>query len=412
MNPVRSAFRSLRVRNFRLYFIGQAISFSGTWMQRLAQEWLVLELTGSGSWLGITAALQFLPILVLAPWGGVIVDRMDKRKLILWCHVVAGALALTLGLLVAFDVVTLWMVCALALGLGIVTALDNPARQSFTIDMVGPDDVQNAVTLNSIVVNSARAVGPAIAGALIVTSGMAVTFMLNAASYVAVVVALLAMDTAALRGGVRAPKGPGQLMEGLRHVWRTPVLRAVVILMAVSSMFAWEFAVTLPLLARFTFHGDAGTLGAMNGAFGVGAVVGGLLMAGRGRPDTRALIVRGLLFGGLLLVTSAAPSLNWALAGLLVTGAVSIQFLSLANGLLHLHSGDAFRGRVMSLWSVAIFGMAPFGAPLIGWISEVSGPRAGLGAGGLATVLVATWVGWSLRRVQGLSVTRPTMEAT
>ena len=397
MNHVRIAFSSLRVRNFRLYFLGQTVSMCGTWMQRLAQEWLVLELTGSGAWLGITAALQFLPIMLLAPWGGVLADRVDKRRLILWTQFGAGALALTLGVLVATGLVTLWMVCALALGLGIVTALDNPARQSFVFEMVGPDDVHNAVTLNSVVVNSARAVGPAIAGLLILTFGIATSFFVNAASYLAVVGALFAMDHGALRGVIPVPRSRGQLTEGLRHVWRTPVLRAALFLMGVAGMLAYEFTVTLPLLARFTFDGNAGTLGAMNTALGVGAVVGGLAAAARPRPTQGAMVIRGVLFGLLLVVTAAAPTFRLALLGLAVTGAVSIQFMALGNALLQSHAGDAYRGRVMALWSVAFLGTTPIGAPLVGWVSELGGPRAGLALGGAATVVASLVVAWTMR---------------
>lgn len=393
MTRIRTTFRSLRNRNYRLYFFGQAVSLTGTWMQRLGQEWLVLELTGSGTWLGITAALQFLPILLLAPWGGLLADRVDKRRLIFVTQIAAGLLALTLGIVVALGVVALWMVCVLALGLGLVTALDNPARQSFVMEMVGEDDVRNAVTLNSIVVNSARAVGPAMAGALIVTVGIAATFVVNAASYLAVAIALVAMDATALQRVIPTVRGPGQLREGLVYVWRDPILRASLVLMAVAGMFAYEFTVTLPLLARFTFDGDAGTLGMLNTALGAGAIAGGLVTAGRPRPDQRTLVTAGMAFGVVLTLTAAAPTLLMAMAGLFATGAISIQFLAVGNSLLQLHAGPAYRGRVMALWAVAFLGTTPIGGPLVGLIGEHAGPRASLAVGGLTTLVVAFAIG-------------------
>ena len=401
MRHLRRVFRSLAIRNFRLYFIGQTISMVGTWMQRVAQEWLVLELTGSGAWLGITAALQFLPMLVLAPWGGVLADRADKHRLVIITQVLSGLLALALGLLVSFEVVTLWMVCVLAFALGVVTALDHPARQSFVIEMVGEEDVHNAVTLNSVVVNSARAVGPAVAGVLIVTVGLATSFMLNALSFLAVIAAFMAMNLSELRRAVPTVKGPGQLMDGLRYVWGRPVLRDSLLLMAVAGTFAYEFTVTLPLLARYTFNGDAGTLGLMNSALGVGAVVGGLLAAGRRSPTQRTLVTRALLFGLLLTVTALSPSLPLALLALAITGGVSIQLLALGNALLQAHSRPDYRGRVMALWAVAFLGTTPVGAPLVGWISEITGPRGGVAAGGIATLLAAGAVAWAMSRRRG-----------
>lgn len=398
MTKVRATFRSLAIRNYRLYLSGQAVSLTGTWMQRLGQEWLVLELTGSGTWLGIVAALQFLPLLVLAPWGGLIADRVDKRRLIIATQVLAGLLALGLGIVTAAGAVEVWMVCALALGLGVVTALDHPARQSFVVEMVGPDDVQNAVTLHSILVNAARAVGPAIAGLLIALVGIAAAFFVNAASYIVVVVALTAMEPSGLQRGMRAVRRAGQLREGFRYVWRTPVLRASLLLLSVAGMFAYEFVVTLPVFARFVLHGDARTLGLLNTAFGVGAVVGGLATARFGTPTLRGLLRSGALFGALLLATSLAPGLDVALVCLAFTGAASIRFIATGNSLLQIHAGDEYRGRVMSLWSVAFFGTTPIGAPIVGWVSEVAGPRAGLALGGIATLAVTAWLSSVARR--------------
>jgi MFS family permease len=393
-------FRSLRTRNFRLYASGQALSLIGTWMQRLGQEWLVLELTGSGRWLGVVAALQFLPLLVVGSWGGLLADRVDKRRLLLVTQSAAGVLAALLGVVTLTGAVRLWMVLVLALALGIVTALDNPTRQAFVIEMVGIDDVANAVTLNSVMINAARAIGPAIAGVLIVAAGMAPTFLINAASYGLVVVALTAMDPERLQRGVPAVRAPGQLREGLRYVARTPALRTPLLLLVVAGMFAYEFTVTLPLLARYAFEGDARTLGILNSALGIGAVVGGLVTAGRDAPTDRSTVFAALAFGGLLLVTAAAPTLWLAAVALLLTGAVSITFLASANALLQLRTSAEYRGRVMALWGIALLGTTPIGAPIVGWIGELAGARAGLAAGGAATLLAAL-VAHGRRRAAG-----------
>jgi MFS family permease len=394
---LRRTFRSLRTRNFRLYASGQALSLIGTWMQRMAQEWLVLDLTGSGRWLGVTAALQFLPLLVVGPWGGLVADRVDKRKLLLVTQSAAGVLAAVLGVVTLTGAVQLWMVLALALALGVVTALDNPTRQAFVIEMVGTADIANAVTLNSVMINAARAIGPAIAGVLIASVGMAPTFLINAASYGLVVVALIAMDPRQLLRGAPAVRGPGQLREGLRYVARTPALRMPLLLMVVAGTFAYEFNVTLPLLARYVFEGDARTLGILNFALGAGAVVGGLVAAGRDTPTDRSTVLAALSFGGLLLLTAVAPTLWLAVVALVLTGAVSITFLASANALLQLRTPAPYRGRVMALWTMALLGSTPVGAPIVGWIGEVAGARAGLAAGGAATLLAAI-VAYGYRR--------------
>jgi MFS family permease len=389
---LRQTFRSLRTYNFRLYASGQALSLIGTWMQRLGQEWLVLDLTGSGSWLGAVAALQFLPLLLIGPWGGLIADRVDKRKLLLATQTTAGLLAAMLGVVTLSGAVQLWMVMVFALALGVVTALDNPTRQAFVVEMVGQDDVTNAVTLNSVMVNAARAIGPAVAGLMIASVGMAPTFLLNAASYALVVAALWAMNTDLLERGMRAVRGPGQLREGFRYVARRPALRTPLVLMVVAGMFAYEFTVTLPLLARYAFDGDARTLGILNSAFGIGAVVGGLVTASRDKPTDRSLLLAAVSFGTLLLLTSVAPTLWIAAAALLATGAVSITFLASANSLLQLRAPAEYRGRIMSLWAIALMGTTPIGAPIVGWLGQVAGARASLAVGGAATVLAAAVV--------------------
>lgn len=395
----RHMFRSMRVRNYRLYFTGQAISLSGTWMQSVAQAWLVLRLSGSGTALGLVLAAQFAPVLLLGAMGGVVADRLDKQRTLVVTQLLAGLQALVLGLLVATGVVRLWMVYAMALGLGTVSALDNPTRQTFVLEMVGSDDLTNAVSLNSVLFNLARVVGPAVAGVLIATVGIAPCFFVNAASYGAVIGALLAMRRGELQTVSPQPRRKGQLREGLRYVWHTPELRTPLMMMAVVGTLAYEWQVVLPLLARFSFRGDAGTYGAMSSLMGAGAVVGGLATAARRHHEPVAMATASLVLGVVILLAAAAPSLGTELAALVVMGSVSITFLALANTTLQLTASPSMRGRVMALWTIAFLGSTPVGGPVVGWVAEHFGPRFGLGLGGLSA-LGAGLVGWvALRRV-------------
>jgi len=395
----RRMFSSLRVRNYRLYLAGQAISLSGTWMQSVAQGWLVLELTGSGTAIGLVLALQFLPVLLLGPVGGVLPDRFDKRHLLFATQAAAGTLAAALGLLVLFDLIRLWMVYVLATGLGFVNLVDNPTRQTFIGEMVGSDHLTNAVSLNSVLVNLARVIGPAVAGALILTVGLAPCFLVNAGSYLAVIAALAAMRVEDLRRSPRQPRRRGQLREGLRYVRRTPTLFIPLLMMAVVGTLTYEFQVILPLLARFTFDGDAGTYSAMTACMGGGAVVGGLLTAAAGRRRTTALATTAVAFGTVQLAAALAPGLWVALALLVLVGAASISFLALGNATLQLASAPEMRGRVMALWGVAFLGSTPVGGPLMGWIGEHLGPRYGLGLGGLAALLCGLLAYRTLARI-------------
>lgn len=391
-------FSSLHLRNYRLYLSGQAISLSGTWMQSVAQGWLVLDLTGSGTAIGLVLALQFLPVLVFGPAGGLLADRFDKRRLIILTQAAAGFLATTLGLLVLFDVVRLWMVYVLATGLGFVNLVDNPTRQTFIFEMVGPDHLTNAVSLHSVLVNLARVIGPAIAGSLILTVGLAPCFLINGASYLAVIGALILMRREDLRPGPRQPRRRGQLRDGLRYVRSTPSLLTPLLMMAVIGTLTYEFQVVLPLLARFTFGGDAGTYSAMTACMGVGAVVGGLLTAAAGRRRPTALALSAAVFGAVQMAAAWSPTLWLCLAMLVLTGAASISFLSLGNATLQLGSAPEMRGRVMALWSVAFLGSTPVGGPVVGWVAEQLGPRYGLGLGGLAAVLAGLLTYRSLAR--------------
>jgi MFS family permease len=387
-------FSSLRIRNYRLFFTGQLVSLTGTWMQIVAQGWLVLKLTGSGVALGLTTALQFLPLLLFGVWGGVIADRVDKRRVLLATQTAAGTLALVLFAVVAADVVELWMIYALALLLGCVTAIDNPTRQSFVTEMVGPDAVANAVGLNSAAFNAARIVGPAIAGILIGSVGIAFAFGVNALSYVAVVVALARMRTDDLQRHAPVARSRGQIRAGVRHAWTTPELRSTILLVAVIGTFGFNFVVVLPLLARYTFGGGAGLYATLSSVMAVGSVAGALATAGRARPTRSLLVGTATAFGVTALLAAFAPS-PIVLGVLLVpVGASMIAFIATANSTVQLHSDPALRGRVMALFVLVFLGSTPVGGPLVGWLSDPQqfGPRAGLvvaGASTLAAALIA-----------------------
>ena len=399
-------FRSLAIRNYRLYFIGQVISFSGTWMQIVAQMWLVLRLTGSGVALGVTTALQFLPVLLAGAWGGVVADRFDKRRVLIWTQTASGVLALALALLVATGSVELWMVYGLAALLGCVTVIDNPTRQSFVMEMVGPREVTNAVGLNSTIFTSARVVGPAIAGVLIASAGLVACFFVNALSYVAVIAALRRMDPLELHRTPAEPRRRGQLMEGLRYAWSEPELRLPLLLMAVIGTLAFNFRVLLPLMAQETFGGTAGTYGTLAAVMGAGTVGGALLIAGRKRPTRRMLIGSALLYGLSIILAGLAPTLGLELVTLVPLGAAGVAFSSTANAALQLNSADTMRGRVMALYAVTFLGTTPIGSPFIGWIAEAFGVRAAFLVGGGAAVAAAGAALFSRARSRSVTLLR------
>ncbi len=407
-----TTFSSLDTPNFRRYLAGQAVSLVGTWMQIVALGWLVLEITGSGTALGAVVAAQFLPILVLGPYGGLLADRLDKRRLLIVTQSILGLTALALGALVLTGAVELWMVVAVAVVFGVVTACDNPARQAFSVEMVGPERLRNAVSLHSIMVNVARAVGPAVAGVIIATAGTGICFVINAASYAAVLIALGTMDARALRPAPLAERRPGQVREGLAYIGRTPSLVVPLVMLGVMGTLAYEFQVVLPLLATGTFGGDAATYGVLTSAMGAGAIVGGLAVAGHGRTGLRPLTVAATALGAALIAVAVSPSLPVAVLALAATGAASIAFLATASTSLQLASEPRFRGRVMAIWTVAFLGSTPIGAPVVGAISEHVGPRAGLAAGA-AACLVAAAIGAlaAAREGRGTPAPAPPREA-
>ncbi len=396
----QETFSSLYVRNYRLYYIGQIISTSGTFMQSIAQAWLVLKLTNSGTALGIASALQYVPILVLGPYGGVIADRMSKRKILYFTQSVSGLLALILGTLVVTGLVKVWMVYVLAFSLGLVTVFDNPTRQTFYMELVGADNLRNAVTLYSTLVNLARIIGPAIAAAVIAVFGLGLCFLINGVSYFAVVIMLFMMRANELQITPPAPRARGQLQEGFKYVLSTPIIGSTLLVMAIIGTLTFEFQVSLPLIAQFTFKGDAASYAFLSGTMGFGAAAGGIFFASRKNVAPRQLISASLMFGLAVLVAAIMPSLLLAGLALVLVGVASINFSSLGNSILQLESSPQMRGRVMSFWSVGFLGSTTIGAPIIGWFGQAVGPRWGLGLGGAAAVIAAAYAALTLRNLQ------------
>ncbi len=387
----RRTFASLRFRNYRLYFVSQIVSFSGTWMQSIAMSWLVLELTGSGTALGTVLAMQFLPTLLLAPVGGVLADRFDKRRLIMGTQTMAGLLALALGVITLTGVVELWMVYALAACFGTVTALDNPSRQTFVMEMVGPDDVSNAVTLNSVVVNAARVIGPAIAGVVIAVFGVGECFVFNAASYVAVVIAMVLIRKDQLHPASISKRAPRQVRDGFRYAWSQPALRTTIVMLVLIGTFTFEFATTLPMLAEFTFGAGPTGLAIMTALMGAGAVVGGLIVASAGPPTPLRLTAVAMGFGVAVTLIAVMPTIGLVYLFMPFVGVASVATISLSNATLQLHSDPAFRGRVMSLFAMALIGSTPVGGPIVGWLGDHANPRVALLVGAAGAYAAAAY---------------------
>lgn len=375
------------MRNYRLYFFGQMVSVAGTWMQTVAQSFLVLGLTHSGTALGVATAARFAPLLLLGPWAGLLVDRLDRRRFMLVTQASSAAVALVFGVLVSTGAIALWSVILLAGLLGVVNAFDAPARQSIISELVPQGMLPNAVALNSVTVNLARMLGAAVGGGFVATLGLAPCFYLNAVSFAFVVGTLVLMTPGELAAVGVTARSPGQLREGFRYVSSRPELLVPLLTIAVVGMLAWEFPVSLPLLAQRTFHGDAATYGVMTAVMGVGAVVGGLVSAGRGRSRSWGLGVAAAGWGVSISVAAVAPSLPAEYVVLLFVGYGSVSFNALAKTTLQLAAEPHMRGRVMALWALAWQGTTPIGGPLIGWVGETFGARWSLLAGGLPTVL-------------------------
>ncbi len=410
----RGPFRALRLHNFRLYASTNLVSLTGTWMQRIGQDWLVLDLSGnSGVALGLVSALQFGPTLVLGLYGGILADRYDKRRLLVATQALMGLLALGLAALVATDAVALWHVFVLAAGLGSVSAIDAPVRLAFVPEMVGRDLLPNAVGLNASIFNGARLVGPALAGLLIGASGGDTTaaFLVNAASFAFTIGALLAMRPAELRPSDPVARARGQLREGLAYVWRRADLRLAMVLAFVIGTFGFTFPVTIALMAREVLGLGAEGFGLLSTLFAVGSLTGALLSTRRTRrPRQRFLVVSSVVFGLLTVACGLVPGPVPYAVLLVPTGAAALVFSVANNGFVQLGVDPQVRGRVMALYFTCFLGGTPIGAPLIGWVCERLGPQAGMVLGGSVVVLAGTAAALALargRRVAGAAPARP-----
>ncbi|MFJ8349937.1 MFS transporter [Streptomyces sp. NPDC094153] len=397
-----SMFSSLRVRNYRLFFLGQVVSNTGTWMQRIAQDWLVLSLTGSSAAVGITTALQFLPMLLFGLYGGVLVDRLPKRPTLLVTQSAMAVTGLALAALTLTGQVQVWHVYVAAFAVGLATVLDNPARQSFVSEMVGPEQLQNAVSLNSANFQSARLIGPAVAGLMITGVGTGWAFLANGLSFVAPIAGLLLMRSRELHVVERTPRGKGQLREGLRYVAGRPELTWPIVLVGFIGTFGFNFPVWLSAYADDVFHAGAGAYSLFNTVMAVGSLVGALLAARRGTARLRVLIAAAAAFGALEIVAATAPS-YWLFALLMAPiGIFGLTVNVTANTAVQMGTDPAMRGRVMALFMMVFMGGTPLGAPLVGWITDAYGARVGFAVGGAVSLAAAATVGLVLTRVGGL----------
>ncbi|MEU5094040.1 MFS transporter [Streptomyces sp. NPDC020996] len=395
-------FSSLKIRNYRLFFIGQVVSNIGTWMQRIAQDWLVLSLTGSATAVGVTTALQFLPMLLFGLYGGVLVDRLPKRRALLVTQSAMAVTGIVLALLTLTGHVQVWHVYVAAFAVGLATVVDNPARQSFVSEMVGPDQLQNAVSLNSANFQSARLVGPAVAGLMITGVGTGWAFLFNGLSFVAPIAGLLLMRARELHVVERAPRGKGQLREGLHYVADRPDLIWTIVLVGFVGTFGFNFPVYLSAFADDVFHAGAGSYSLFNTLMAIGSLAGALLAARRGTARMRVLIAAAMAFGTMELVAAAAPSL-WLFALLMAPiGMFGMTVNVTANSGIQLATDPAMRGRVMALYMMVFLGGTPVGAPIAGWITDTYGVRAGLAVGGLIAAGAAAGIGLVLARIGNL----------
>lgn len=392
-----SLFRSLRVRNMRLFIAGQLVKLVGVWMLFIAQDWLVLELTGnSGTALGLVTALQFTPVLLLTLYGGKLADRFDKQKMLVISNAVFAVLALGLGALIVAGAVQLWHVFAFAAGVGVVQAIETPTRQAFWSELVGPELLPNALSLGSATFNVARLIGPAVAGLGIAWWGTGAVVLITGAMAVAAVVLqsrLRAQDLHRPEPGTVAASD-ARVVDGLRYVWRRPDLIMVMALVLVLGLFAFNFQLTLAVLSKTVFHTGAKSFGLLTTALAAGALVGALA-AGlrRSRPSVYAVLLAAILFAAFETVLGVAPAFWVAVLLSVPTGFFMIFFAQSANQRIQLGVDPAFRGRVMALHVLLFFGTTPVGAPLIGWIAENFGARASIWLGGLVSLAATVAVG-------------------
>jgi MFS family permease len=389
----------LAVPNYRRFISGQGISLVGSWTETVAQAVLVLSLTHSGLVLGLATAARYAPVLALTPFAGVLADRDDKRQLLLFTQSSLALTSLVLGILVLSGAIELWMVFAVALAFGTVTAVDNPARLTFVSEIVGRSLRRNAITLNSTVVNVGRAVGPIVAATLVATVGVGWCFLANAASFVAVVIALISLDAAQLHPAQPAPRKPHQLRDGLRYARQVPDILAPLCMMVLVGTFTYEFEVSLPLFARGPLDGHATTYSVLIAAFGIGSVVGGIYCTRYSQTGVPRMRRASALYAVSLVATAFTDRTWQAVACLVIVGMASITFLTTGNSTIQLSARPDMRGRVTALWSTALVGSTPVGATIIGAIGD-SAPRAALLTGAAACVAAAWVAAFVMRRAR------------
>lgn len=389
--PDTSTFRSLRHRNFRLFFIGQLISQTGTWMMMIVQTLLVLSLTKSGITLGLVTAFQFGPVLLLGAWAGAIADRADKRKLLMTVQALAMVQSTALGLAVLAGWASIPVIFSLAAVQGVLTAFDNPARRAFVVEMVPTEDISNAVSLNSAIMTGSRVVGPAIAGGLVLWVGYGWPFILNAVTYVAVLVGLLLMRPSELNRSAPMAKAEGQVREGLRYIRSEPMLFVPMVMMAIIGTFAFNFSVTVPLLVNGPLSGGTTTFTLLFSVMSLGSLVGALITARRTEMTSRQLVVAAGAFGLTMLLLAASPSLGFAFPAAILLGLASIVFMTSSTAIVQVLAGPEYRGRVLAIQGMVFLGSTPIGGPLVGWASDVGGPRAGVALGGIACLVAAAY---------------------
>jgi MFS family permease len=387
----RDTFRSLHLRNFRLFFMGQLISQTGTWLTMIAQTLLVLKLTDSGIALGLLAACQFGPVLLLGAWAGSVADRTDKRRMLILTQSLAMAQSAAIATVVFANVETVGIIYALAAVQGVITAFDNPARRSFVVEMVPPADLPNAVSLNSAVMTGSRVFGPAVAGFLVVAFGFGWAFLLDAISYTAVIWGLWAMRSSELYSVPPSARGKGQVREGLRYVFGERQLLVPLVMMAIVGTLAFNFSVTLPLLVKRTLHGDDTTFTILFSILSLGSLFGALANARLKTVTSRNLIVSAFAFGVAMVGLACVPNLWFAFPVGVALGFASVGFLTSSTAIVQLLADPVYRGRVLALQAMVFLGSTPIGGPIVGWVADVGGPRAGLILGGAACLGAAAY---------------------
>jgi len=398
---IHRTFDSLHVPNYRRYFAGQVVSVSGNWIQNVAAMWLMVQLTGDGLAVGMTAALQFLPLMLFGVWGGLLADRVDKRKLLIGTQIGLMVPAVVLAITTFTGTVTPLVIYAMVFLRGTAMAIDNPARQALPIELVGPDRVVNAVALNSVVIQTSRIIGPGIAGLLIAVVGIGWCFVVDALSFLAMIAALLRLDPDEMGEAPRASRHKGAVREGVAYVRHAPHLWIPLAMMGLIGLLSFNFQIVLPLMAHDTWKGTATTFTMLTVTMAVGSVIGALVAGNRREITPRLLVGAATLFGVFQLLAAFAPILPLQLLPLVFLGMASVTFSAGVNSTLQLQVDPAMRGRVMALYSLVFLGSTPIGAPLVGWIAGWAGPRTGMAVGGAAALVAAAGAAWAYRRVSG-----------